>query len=177
MNLGIDWLKVIQLKSKHLFGLTLLGGLILFLPERYAQNFGITDFRDSYRPWIGFPTLGFAVFFLIQFISERRTYYSSKKRISKAQEEVINSLNYIPFESWIIVAYCLRHRRQTITLKLNHLGIMEKAQETHSVLAWPYKIPSFLWSYLLKYEDEFFNRYPLLEEELRYQFHSHGLEN
>ena len=45
MSAWIDWLKVIQLQPRFLFGFWFLGGLILFLPIGIAETLGIQEAR------------------------------------------------------------------------------------------------------------------------------------
>src|ERR1700676_1644054 len=68
MGLWPDWLKVIQLQPRFLFGLWLLGVLLLFLPTHAATFLGIASIRDHYRPWIGVGTLGAFAFCLVQLV-------------------------------------------------------------------------------------------------------------
>ena len=164
MSISIDWLKAIQLQPRFLFGLWLLGSLIMFLPASFAQTLGITEVRISFRPWIGLGTLTAFAFWLVQLIPEFRRYQQGKDY----RRQVIDALESISPEEWILLGYCLQENQQTITLSLIDRtavslvarGILVQASGVGNNTAWPYTIPDFLWKHLREKRDDFFKRAP-----------------
>src|SRR3989338_1531143 len=70
-----DWLKVIQLSPRFLFGLWFLGVLILFLPPTLSDNLGISEIRKDYKGWIGIATLAAFAFWVVQLVPSFQTVY------------------------------------------------------------------------------------------------------
>jgi len=147
-----DWFKVIQLKPRFLFGIWLLGLMLLFLPSYFASRLGITTFREQHRSWIGLATMAAFVFWLVQMIpSIRRSRESRRYRA-----EVIKHLGGLTPQERFLLAFCVSAGQRTIYMKLSDAsaqslcdkGLLEKATGTGSMLAWPYSVPSFVWDYL-----------------------------
>jgi hypothetical protein len=170
MSVWPDWLKVMQLKPRFLFGILLLGILILFMPLGLANTLGIGDIRNSLRPWIGLGTLSAFSFWLIQLIPK----YQYFRRSRRYRAEMIRSLKSISPEEWILLAYCLERNQQTITLSivdryagsLVARGILERAGGIGNQLAWPYTIPTYLWAHLLTNREQFLANAPFPESEV-----------
>jgi hypothetical protein len=51
-----EFLKVI-LAPRYLFGIWIVGALILFMPEDALTRLGISEFINTYRGWVGITTL------------------------------------------------------------------------------------------------------------------------
>lgn len=152
MSAWPDWLKIIQLKPRFLFGLWFLGALFLFLPATIADTLGIQEIRTFFRGWIGVGTLAAFAFWCVQLIP----LYQTKRNAKKYRERVIQSVSSLSPDEWLLVAYCLYRNQQTITLEITHRsanalvakGIMIMASGMGNQLAWPFTIPSFLWEYI-----------------------------
>ncbi len=152
MSAWPDWLKLIQLKPRFLFGIWLFGALLLFLPDRVAAGFGINDIRTALRGWIGILTLLALTFWLVQLLP----LWHVKRSVKRAREQAFRSLQSLSAEEWQLVAYCLNRGQQTITLEVTHRaagalkakGIFLMAGGVGNSLAWPFTIPDFLWKYL-----------------------------
>jgi hypothetical protein len=172
MNVSLDWIKLIQLKPRFLFGLWLFGVFILFIPSEIGKKIGIDDFRNVSKPWLGIATLASFVFWLLQLIPEFQSFYA-KRRFRSA---VIKSLDFISPEEWIVLAYCLIENQQTITLgytdrnagSLVARGILVRANGAGNILSWPHTIPPFLWEYLVKHRDKFMINTPLPKAQVEY---------
>lgn len=147
-----DWLKVIQLKARFLFGIWLIGAFILFLPDRFADEFGIKTIRENYRGWIGIGTLAAFAFWLVQLIPS----FQNRRAIKKIREEIIQSVNSLSPEEQLLLAFCLWRNQQTITLEITHRaagalvakGMLIRADGIGDTLAWPFTVPDFLWNHL-----------------------------
>lgn len=152
MSAWPDWLKLIQLKPRFLFGIWLLGALLLFLPQPIAAAFGIIEIRDAIRGWIGLLTLLAFTFWIVQLLP----LWHTRRAVKRARAQAFRSLQSLSAEEWLLVAYCLNRRQQTITLELTHAaagalkakGIFIMAGGVGNTLAWPFTIPDFLWDYL-----------------------------
>lgn len=156
-----DWLKVIQLSPRFLFGLWFLGLLILFLPPTLAESFGISEIRKDYRGWIGIATLAGFSFWVVQLIPSFQTMY----RRRKLRREILSCVNSLSQNESRLLAYCVYRGQRTIPLpitnstavSLRQKGILEQAGGTGSALAWPYTIPSFVWKYLISHRPTLFS--------------------
>lgn len=148
MSIWPDWLKVIQLKPRFLFGLWLFGSLIIFLPSGYSNDLGITVIREHYKGWVGVATLGAFAFWVVQLIPYAQEW-REKRRWRASILEFIDTLS---IEERFLLAYCLYKNQRTICLNINHSagnslcqkGIFERADEG-SILALPHTIPNFVW--------------------------------
>jgi hypothetical protein len=152
MSMWSDLLKVIQLKPRYLFGLWLLGTVLLVLPTRLAVHFGVVDFRDHYRSWIGLLTLGAFSFWLVQLVPAAQR----KRAQSKWKKGVLKNLGGLSPQERFVLAYCVHRGQRTVYLRviepaatsLCHKGLMLSASGSGSMLAWPYTIPDFVWDYI-----------------------------
>jgi hypothetical protein len=114
MNVWPDWLKVIQLQPRFLFGLWVFGALLLFLPPHAATSLGVVTIRDHYRPWIGLGTLGAFAFWLVQLLPAMSRRLSS----SKYQATVLKNLNGLTREERFQLAYCIHRGQRTLYLRI-----------------------------------------------------------
>jgi hypothetical protein len=170
MSFSSDWLKAIQLKPRFLFGIWLLGTLVLFLPENVAARFGIVEARIALQPWIGLGTLAAFSFWVIQLIPSLSDYWLKRK----FKRQIIRALDFMSPEEWVLLAYCLKQNQQTVTLSLvdraagslTARGILDRAGGVGNQLAWPYTIPTFLWKHLLKNRERFFAAAPFPSDEI-----------
>ena len=147
-----DWLKVIQLKPRFLFGLRLVGTLLLFLPDGFAGSLGIKTIRENYRGWIGIGTLAAFAFWLVQLIPEYKTARNTNKR----RDEVIRSISSLSSDERFLFAFCLNRNQQIVTLEITHriagalvAQNMIMASGVGNQLAWPFTVPDFLWQHIV----------------------------
>jgi len=162
MNIWPDWLKVIQLKPRFLFGLWLFGSLILFLPSKYSDGLGITAIREHYKGWIGTATLGALAFWVVQLIPYIKEYRINRRR----RASILKSIDTLSKDEQFLLAYCIYKNQRTIWLNISHSagnslcqkGILERA--THGAIsAYPHTIPPFVWQHIIS------NRAMILPEE------------
>jgi hypothetical protein len=147
-----DWLKVIQLKPRFLFGIWLIGALILFSSNGFADELGIKTIRENYRGWIGIGTLAAFAFWLVQLIPE----YRAARNVKRMRDETIHSISSLASEERLLLALCLNRNQQTITLEITHRAagalvaknMLIMASGVGNQLAWPFTIPDFLWHYI-----------------------------
>lgn len=174
MSAWIDWLKVIQLKPRFLFGFWFLGGLILFLPVGIAETLGIQEVRIGLRSWIGLATLAAFAFWLVQLYPVYQQYRARRKY----REQVIRALASLSPEEWVMLGYCLDQNQQTITPSivdsvagaLLARGLLERPGGVGNQLAWPHTIPDFLWDHLQSHRNEFLRNPPFPQEQTRARF-------
>lgn len=147
-----DWLKAIQLKPRFLFGLWLLGSLILFLPIEILDPLGISSSRATLQPWLGFGTLAAFAFWIVQLIPIAQ----SARALRRQREEMIRSLDSLSPEEWVLLAYCLEQNQQTVALSVADIhggtlaarGLLIRQGGTGNITAWPHTIPGFIWEHL-----------------------------
>lgn len=64
-----SWLlKILDLKSRYLFGVCLFCSILIFSPKSWLATLGLYHILEQYRGWVGF--VGFAVFiiWLVKFL-------------------------------------------------------------------------------------------------------------
>jgi hypothetical protein len=168
-----DWLKAIQLKPRFLFALFALGLLILLLPSRIADTFGLNTIRENHRHWVGLATLAAFIFWCVQLVPYfkakqrlRRLNHSKSEKEDKAFEEekaeIRNLLQTLSDKEAMILAYCLYKKHRTITLPLTdaaanslcHKGLLIRATGMGMPSDWPFTIPDFVWEELKESENE-----------------------
>lgn len=153
MSAWPDWLKLIQLKPRFLFGIWLVGVLVLFIPETVAGKFGIDVLRNNYRAWIGLATLAAFAFWVVQLIPG----FQQRRLAKLRKKEVLKSLDSLSSEEWFLLAYCLHRGQQTICLKMGdkaatalcQKGLLVCGTGVGDPLGWPFTIPMFVWEHLL----------------------------
>jgi hypothetical protein len=147
-----DWLKAIQLKARYLFGLWLLGLLILLMPKAWADALRITPIRDTAGGVIGIATMAALVFWLVALL---QTFQDWRERC-KRRTAIRLSLDTLSRQERWLLAYCLIRKRQTLLLSrisssgnvaagLCQKGLMIPAAGVQNRFAWPYSIPPFVW--------------------------------
>jgi hypothetical protein len=174
MSAWIDWLKVIQLQPRFLFGFWFLGGLILFLPIGIAETLGIQEARIGLRSWIGFGTLAAFAFWLVQLYPEYQKYRAARMY----RKQVIRALSALCPEEWVMLGYCLDQNQQTITPSIADSvagallarGLLERPTGVGTLLAWPHTIPDFVWDYLKAHRDDFLRNPPFPQEQINARF-------
>jgi Super-infection exclusion protein B len=152
MNVWPDWLKVIQLQPRFLFGLWVFGALLLFLPTHPATALGVVAIRDHYRPWIGLGTLGAFAFWIVQLLPVMARRLLS----SKYQATVLKNLSGLTREERFQLAYCIYRGQRTLYLRITdsaaqslcNKGLFEVSTGQGSMLAWPFSIPLFVWEFI-----------------------------
>jgi len=150
-----DALDAIQLKPRFLFGIFLLGLLLLVLPAAITNVLGVTELRGQIRPWVGIATLAAFAFWSVQ-LWPRLSGWCQRRQARRA---VLKSLDSLSAEESLILAYCLSRNRLTVLLAtasrewntatgLCEKGLLRRASVGHSILAVPFTVPDFVWTEL-----------------------------
>lgn len=171
MNWLGDFLKLIQLNARFLFGIWLFGVILLFLPKDIAEIFGIVELRSSYRPWIGVGALGAFAFWLVQLFS----IWTASRNLNAQRGRLIRALESVSGEEWILIAYCVIQNQQSVTLSLVDRiagslvarGLLVRADGVGNKFSWPHTIPDFLWNHLIENRGEFLAKAPFAEDEMK----------
>ncbi len=157
MSFLSDWLKVIQLKPRYLFGLCLLGIFILFMPSNLAESFAIARIRSSHKSWIGFSTLAFFVFWLVQLWP----WLKEKQEGIQLRREALKALDTLSSDERFLLAYCLDRGQRTVCLEITYPAALALCQKSllvkadeGNIMAWPHTIPSFIWDRLQKLKQQ-----------------------
>lgn len=148
----IDWIKVIQLRPRFLFGVFLITAFLLFAPSSLLSKLGISIQETWWKPYIGYLCLGSFIFWIVQ-MWPKVIYWLDRK---KYERTVINRLDSLSNEEWSIILYCLLKNQQTIIIPGIHSkasalvskDILCYSRGSFSALAYPFLIPDFLWKYL-----------------------------
>lgn len=155
MSIWPDWLKTIQLKARYLFGIWLLGSLILFSPDNIANFFRIDELKNTYSLWIGLATLAGFCFWLVQIGPSIRKWKSEHDE----RNDILNSIFYLPEEQKVILARALHRNNSIISLPISDalieplwnrsmieaLGEFEECFDNG-----PCKIVNFVWKFIKK---------------------------
>ncbi|HWA09529.1 MAG TPA: super-infection exclusion protein B [Opitutaceae bacterium] len=155
-----DWLKITQLRARFLFVIWFVSGFVLFAPDRWLFAFGLLDFRRAQLHWIGIVTLTTFVLWVVQVFE----FFVRKAKTNNFKKNALAALNALSHPEFIIIAYCLRNRQQTITLEVTHQyahalaqkGLLVAASGAGNSLAWPFTIPPFVWDHLLETEEQLY---------------------
>lgn len=150
------FLKLLHLEPRKLFGIMLLGTILLFGTEAFLTIFGLEVFRNEYRGWIGIITLISSVFFLVQLFPWVQNLYHQYQY----KQKVLAYLSSLSREESLMLLYCKRRNQQSLSLPITHgtatslasKGIMRQASGNGSMMEWPYTISSVIWKKIL--EDE-----------------------
>ncbi|MDF1875796.1 superinfection exclusion B family protein [Sulfurimonas sp. SAG-AH-194-I05] len=147
------FLKLLHLEPRTLFGIVLLGSILLFGTEEFLTTFGLELFRNDYKGWIGIITLISAIFFLIQLLPWIQNIYHQYKY----EQKVIEYLSSLSREESLLLLYCKRKKQQSLSLPVTHgtakslvsKGIMEQAGGNGSMMEWPYTVSNIVWKKIL----------------------------
>jgi len=157
-----DALDAIQLKPRFLFGVFLLGLLLLVLPAAVMDLLGVTALRNQMRPWIGIVTLAAFAFWLVQLWPVVSGCWQ-RRHVRKA---VLKRLDSLSDDERLLLAYCLSRNRLTVLLTtgthewntataLREKGLLRQASGGHSILAVPFTVPELVWLELQVRRHEF----------------------
>ena len=152
MTSPTEWLKVLQLKPRFLFGLGLVGMLLLFFPDGWAAKFGFRSIVENYRGWIGLGTIVSFAFWLVQLVPSWR----QTRALKKHRQDVIHSLSSLSSEEAFLLGFCLHRNQRTLTLEMTHRaanalkakGLLQMASGIGNQLAWAFTVPDFVWEHL-----------------------------
>ena len=161
--------KLLHLEPRILFGIVLLGIILLFSTEGFLTIFGLNIFRNDYRSWIGIITLISAVFFLVQLFPWMQNIYHQHQY----EQKVLEYLSSLSRDESLLLLYCKRNHQQSLSLPITHgtatllvsKGIMQQAGGNGSMLEWPYTISNVVWKKILK--DETILPHIVSDDELR----------
>jgi hypothetical protein len=173
MSFPVDWLKAIQLKPRYLFGIFMLGLLIVLLPKPITDTFGITEFREHYRSWVGLFTLAAFCLWLVHLWPWFYSRFVDTPRQKKTVSNYLDTLNELEL---FILRYCLFKGCQTVYLPFGNKVAQSLSQKgivvPYSVgdqIAFPYTIPTQVWNVLLSRKEEILPA-SVLNEGLKQEF-------
>jgi hypothetical protein len=113
-----EFLKVI-LSPKYLFGIWLIGFIILFAPEGITNKLGLTEFIKSYRGWIGIVSLlSFSIWVSVlgvsfwHYLKERNT---DRKYNQESKSNTLEKIKHLSQEELFYLCMCLDKNQQTFT--------------------------------------------------------------
>ena len=143
-----DWVKSVRVKARYLFGVWLLGVLVLGLPEAATSFLGLYTFRTSYRGYVGFAVLLAFVFWLIALYPWFEAWRGGRR--------VLQNLNHLSTEEKEIFAICLLNGQRTIyravgnpgAMALCNKGLLRQAGGALDGLKMPFTVPAFVWKHL-----------------------------
>lgn len=139
-------------QPRFLFGIALLGIVLLFLPDDWAGPFSIKTIRDNYREWIGIATLAVFVFGIVQLIPVAQ----GRLRERKKRKATLDSLPTLSPEERFLLAHCLSQQQTTLSIDVTDQwakalvakGIMETYAGLGRPLSWPFTVRDFVWKHI-----------------------------
>ncbi len=162
-----DWLKVIQLRARYLFGIWIISLFFLFLPENLTSKFGFSLIIDEYRGWIGIITVCAFFFWIIQLIPIISKYLANRKQQIEFRNKIEEHITTLSMEELIIIAFCLTRNQRTVNLPITYSAINSLRDKGFvtiatqgSIISCPFTIPSYVWNILQ------INRYLIIPDEL-----------
>ncbi len=148
------FIQAIKLQPRFLFGISILGLILLFNPFNVIPFLSLESFVVEYRKWIGFTTLLAIVFFFVQLVPLLKKFYY-KKQYSK---RIVEELEALSKEEKVLLLYCIDNNQKTISLPLSHpianslksKGILQMAIGTGNITSWAFNINHDVWKKLNK---------------------------
>ena len=150
------FLQIIHLKPRSLFGISIVGILLLFNPYGILISFGLENIVDEYRGLIGFITLVTIVFFVIELIP----WIKNKYFIHSYNKQVLSYLESLSQDESFMLLYCKKNNMRSLSLSLTNSianslvskGILEQAGGTGNMTAWTYTVSDVVWNKITKNE-------------------------
>ena len=145
---------MLQLKPRFLFGIWLVGLMLLFFPDEWATKFGFRNIVENYRGWIGLGTIVAFAFWLVQLVP----FWQQERAVKRYKMKVLQSLSSLSFDELFLLAFCVNRSQRTLTLEVTHRaanalkakGLLEMASGNGNITAWAYTVPDFVWEHLCK---------------------------
>ena len=154
-----DWLK---LKPRHLFGLVLAAGILLFSPAALLERLGMTELLMHYRGWIGVVFVASAAVWLahglapaarsvvawLQEVRQMRTRRATLKHLSPQERAILRRF--------------MDGDTKTITLNISsgvHAGLESRqviyraSSLSRSFYDFDYNIQPWAWDYLREHPE------------------------
>jgi hypothetical protein len=149
----VEWVK---LGPRYLGPLWLVLGVLLFAPEGLLRRFGLAEFADDYRPYVGVLFLLSSAFlisavvaflweFAVEWLDEGLTVRNGRRRLQ----------NLTPADKEVLRAYVegdTRTRYFTINngvvKGLEHEGVLYRASNLGRGSTFPYNLQPWAWEHL-----------------------------
>jgi hypothetical protein len=158
-----DWLKILELKPRHIFGALLFLGILIFVPKNLAEKLGIFAFRQTIDLYLGVAFIGLFCLWLVQIYPILQNKFLTKHY----QKAILGKLETLSQDEWLLLTYCLEKHQQTVSLEftdrdataLATKGLLKRPSGSFDVLAWPFMVPDYVWKELLNQRESFVSRY------------------
>ncbi len=158
---------VIDIKARFLFGLWLIGGALIFLPQDIKAKVGLSTIPAEVTPWLGICTLVCFIFWLTQVSSWLTKLFNWHRR----KKSILAQLKTLSTSERDFLIESLARNQRTLhrliidstTHSLVTKGLLSKAYGTGNAGSWPFTIPSFVWEHISKKSSEIF---PELDDEV-----------
>ena len=147
-----DWVKTVRVRARYLFGVWCLGLLVLALPQWGAEFFGVTDFREVARPYVGVITLAAFVFWIIALVP----WFQTRRRTREYLETTLANFKTLSEDERLVMAYCVYREQRTVllpaiepvALSLCSKGLLDQMEGHGNIAAWPFTVPEHVWDAL-----------------------------
>jgi hypothetical protein len=164
--MALEWLgkfpEWLGLKPRLLFGVCLVAGLILFLPDSALEALGLSTLRGQHHTWLGLSFIGSSALLVSHLAGEAWTWFKSlykERKLARIREAHLRELG--PDEQGILVQY-IANREKTryfefsdgvvnglVTKKILYRASNMAAHFT----TFPYNIQPWAWRYLLDHPE------------------------
>lgn len=150
----IGWIK---LSPKYLIPIAILAAALLFLPSDALSKFGVDDFVNEYRMWIGIVGLLTFALLLTHFMYWLKDIVTKKLRTARSLKAAKDSLrNLTPEEQIVLADYILRQTKSRtlrvqsgVAMSLEHAHIIYLASKLGTLMGgFAYNLQPWAWDEL-----------------------------
>lgn len=154
------FLDIIKLSNKHLFGISLMTGLLLFLNERVMNKIGLADLVDKFRGLIGILFLVSISMLTVNLIHVYVIKINNKIKNRKIKKHSINKLKNLTQREKDILSIYIKDKTRTTKLsmadgvvsELQMYGIIFRLTSvSQEYVFFDYNIQPWAWDYLNKH--------------------------
>lgn len=118
MGVISDFANAIQLKSRYLFGITIVGVILLFSPENWMESLGLLSLRNDFKGIVGIITLTSGVFGVVQLIP----YLQDRKLRSDTVKSIEGAFSGLSIEECALIAEMIAKGQQTTYVSMTAYG-------------------------------------------------------
>lgn len=160
-----EFFKII-FSPKILFGIWVIGFIILLSPDDFTNKFGLTEFIKSYRGWISIVSvISFGIWvsvISVSFWSFLKERYLDRKYNQESKAKTLDQIKHLSQEELFYLWMCVDKNQQTFIgyffnphiASLVNKGLLVHPNTTD---AWncPFTIPDFVWESLQENKKSF----------------------
>lgn len=150
--MNFDWLKILAIRPKHLFGIWLFCLILVLLPLEQLEYLALRELVQNIKSWLSLAAIGFFILWLVQLAPwEPVTNFFADRRFKKDLNNVLKNLSP---DELALLAYCVDRKAQTIHLPYPHpvatalqaKGFLRIVPGNYLPRSVAYFIPNTIWN-------------------------------